>query len=98
MHQIIGALQHLKKSKISWENAIDGVSPYKIVYCKPVTLLNKVSVKDYRFLILKAVPKDYFCLQNLERFSQKIYRQFFLKLLLCKTKMIGKNKIQLNRN
>ena len=73
MHQIIGALQHLKKPKILWKNALDGVTPSKIVYCKPVTLLNKFSVIDYRFVILNAVPKDYLILRNLEIFSQKVY-------------------------
>ena len=70
----------------------------KIAYCRPVTLLKKVSVTNYRFLISKVVPKDYFCIRNLERFSRRIYWQFFLKLLLCITKTAGNNNIQKNPN
>ena len=70
----------------------------KIAYCRPLTLLKKVSVTDYRFLTLKAVPKDYCCLQKLERLSQGTYWQFFLKLFLWVTKVTGKNNIWTNAN
>ena len=64
----------------------------KLAHRRPVILLNKVSVADYEFLILKAVPKGYVCLRNLERFYQRVYWQFFLKLLLCITKITGKKQ------
>ena len=79
-------------------NALDGVTPYQNCSCRPVTSLKKVSVAYYRFLILKVVSKDYFCIRNLERFSQRIYWQYFLKLLICITKMTGKDNIQRNTN
>ena len=94
MHQIIEALKHLEKFQTSLGNALDGVTPYQNCSCRPVTSLKKVSVAYYRFLILKVVSKDYFCLRNLERFSQRIYWQYFLKL----TKMTGKDNIQRNTN
>ena len=72
MYHIIDALQHLIKFKTLSENDLDGVTAYRN-NCKPVALSNQVSFADYRFVILKAFPKDYFCSQNLERFSQIIY-------------------------
>ena len=70
----------------------------KTPYCRTVTLLNKLSFADYRFLILKAVLRHQLCLQNLDRFSQIIHWQFVLKLLLCIKKGLRKSNIHTNAN
>ena len=62
MHQIIGALQYLKKSKTLWENAL-GVTLYQNCILQACDFIRQgLCRRFYRFLILKAVPKDYFCL------------------------------------
>ena len=79
MHQIIDALQHLKKSKTSWENVLDGITPYQnsillVCYFIKQCLIKQISnfKNSFEGLLLFMIPSTIFSSNLLTIFLKAI--------------------------